>query len=691
MNLSNHNSLEDNKDILNLIGKNIEESHQSFIKYYMDFKIELDEDFSKLYEPLIANKITVNWENRLFHNDYNYELALIIYRILDSKEHEFNYKDKIDCENFLLGKYLNLDRKITPVYGNFIKLIYYFYNNYYSALKQFFLNLENSFDISLNNFENRTTSVYIIFEIISLISFLLFFIINIYFLINSNNNIFQNILYMFIDFTQTQDYSFNNKSYNLLIINRISNLILLLNEFNQKNLEALQKDKEIENNSLKYLNMEYLANKESNKNTINYYKNSEGIKKNRLRNKINKKISYNKSKNNLNSNINNLNKHNNKGLKMLNKDISILNNKELNNISNNSINNISNSRINSSNILLHISTINNTSISNSIVYANSVKNNGSIKSDENSNFNNNELFLKKYENESKKITIEKVLFQTKIKILNSIKILIIIFITFTIIFIIYYISKLVVSLLFIYNFHEIITDFKIITSQYNDIISYWNHMKTLFILPNTTIEENFNDIEEYFLDVNRKVNYIYKYRIKRYKRISYLYDNLLSPSLNKNISIIDFCMKHKRCNEIKNSKSYLLLNGIESTINLYAKEISNFYKDFIIIKYNIKTKGDIIKNFIDERYKVLSYNINHVIIYLEELVFRSIFQDEEDIVNNFYLKIKILNFVEIIYCALLNLFSVLFVYNFITRIISSVEFSSITINNSIRRIKTIKI
>ena len=177
--------------------------------------------------------------------------------------------------------------------------------------------------------------------------------------------------------------------------------------------------------------------------------------------------------------------------------------------------------------------------------------------------------------------------------------MIIIFIVFTIIFIIYYILKQVVSFLFVYNFHEIINDFKIITSQYDHIIRYWNHMKTLFILPNTTIEEDFDNIEQYFLDINRKVNYIYKCRIKRYKRISYLYNNLLSSSLKKNISIIDFCKEHKRCNEIKNSNSYLLLNGIESTINLYAKEISNYYKDFNVIKNNIKTKEDIIKNFID--------------------------------------------------------------------------------------------
>ena len=106
MNISNRNTINDNKDVLYLIGKNIEKSHQIFINFYMNFKMELNEDFSKLYEPLVTNRITVNWENRIFYNDYSSELTLIKYRIIDTINHQFNQNDKEDCENLLLGKYL---------------------------------------------------------------------------------------------------------------------------------------------------------------------------------------------------------------------------------------------------------------------------------------------------------------------------------------------------------------------------------------------------------------------------------------------------------------------------------------------------------------------------------------------------------------------------------------------------------
>ena len=87
---------------------------------------------------------------------------------------------------------------------------------------------------------------------------------------------------------------------------------------------------------------------------------------------------------------------------------------------------------------------------------------------------------------------------------------------------------------------------------------------------------------------------------------------------------------------------------------------------------------------------MLSSNINHVVIYLNEFFFKLFLDDEINIVDNFYFRIKMINIIEICYCALLNLFSVLFVYNYITKIISFVEDSSRRINYSIKRMKILK-
>ena len=582
--ISHQNALEDNKELLLLIGKNVEKSHQLFLRYYMDFKNELDEDFTQLYEPLIANKITVNWESKLYYNDYNSELALILYRLIDSIKHDFNENDIMDCYNLLLGKFLTIDRRNTPIYGNFVKLVYYFYVNYNTVLREYFLALEDSFDISLNNFSKKTTVVYIILEIIALLSFIFFFFINQFFLIYSNKYTFHNILYLFIDFSQTQEYSFNNKYYNLLAQKKISNYILLLNEFNQKNLDLLKNDKEIDNISiLTNMNTKYTIDEDINDSTDvknNNIKNNYSIKKKNIKKKIKSKKSklYNKKTNtdeSINASISNMNSHNNllnnsnnnynnnKSLKMLNEDIHTLNNQELNNISNYS-NNVTNSKNNSTKIVLDL--YNSNTITNRLTNNNSTlisSNNGErnsldissgpqskIKNENKNSIIFDDLMINQNVSDDFKITIEKIFSLTKITLLSSVKYLIIIFIIFTIIFLVYYICKLVVSLLFISDFKIIISDFKTLTVQYNHVIRYWNQIKTLFILPNTTLYDDLNKTEEFFSDVNKKVNYVYNYRIKKYKKISYLYDYILDTSADKNISSIDFCLQHKRCIDI---------------------------------------------------------------------------------------------------------------------------------------------
>ena len=212
---------------------------------------------------------------------------------------------------------------------------------------------------------------------------------------------------------------------------------------------------------------------------------------------------------------------------MLNDDIHILNNKELNDISNNSINNMNTSKLSSTNINLNSSSlinsnnnISNKNINNMVFFLNTntimnnssnIKNNISINSNSdnyNKNQNQNQKINEIIINEDLKLTIDKILFKTKITMLNSVKFIILIFIIFTFIFVVYLTCKLIISFVFISNFQDIMNDFKILTSQYNYIIHYWNKIKTLFILPKTNLEINLNETEDYFTNLNYKVNSI---------------------------------------------------------------------------------------------------------------------------------------------------------------------------------------
>lgn len=246
--------------------------------------------------------------------------------------------------------------------------------------------------------------------------------------------------------------------------------------------------------------------------------------------------------------------------------------------------------------------------------------------------------------------------------------------------------KLSTVVLFIGNFDNVVMDFSSMMLQFNEVIRYWNNIKTLFVLPQTNHSDNLEETENYFYQINNKVNYIRNNRINRYKRVKNLYEMMSDSTYDLNSTGIDFCFGHKRCLAVFYTNN-LLSKDIESTVNLYAKEIENYYKDFYPNKDKIKTKEDIIKLFINDKYELLSLNINHVFIYIEQIFLRFSMQDEKDIIDLFHLEVKVLNVIELVYCALLNLFSVFFVYTYINRIIASVEISSIRINDSIQRIK----
>ena len=254
------------------------------------------------------------------------------------------------------------------------------------------------------------------------------------------------------------------------------------------------------------------------------------------------------------------------------------------------------------------------------------------------------------------------------------------------IFIIYSLFKLLTVVLFIGNFNNVTKDFRAFMLQYNELVRYWNNIRRLFILPNISQYSYLEETENYFYQLNTDVNYILNNRINNYKKIKYLYEILADPSKNLNETDIDFCINHTKCKKVFYSNDFLT-KDIESTVNLYAKEIENYYKDFIPNKENIKNKMDKINLFINDKYELLSKNINHAFIYIEQIFLKFFLEDEREFIDNFRFEIKILNVIELCYCALLNLFSALFVYTYINRIIASVEISSFRINESILRIR----
>ena len=285
------------------------------------------------------------------------------------------------------------------------------------------------------------------------------------------------------------------------------------------------------------------------------------------------------------------------------------------------------------------------------------------------------------------LTIDKIILLSKVAVIQIIKIIMIVFIAFSIIFIVYYIIKIVFGFKIISQIKILFYDFKILCSHYNEIVHYWNSIKTLLILPNSTIYVNLSNVENYFNNKNKDVLNLVNTRIKSYSKIYELYNIILSPKDSNDLLKADFCDGHIKCYQLINSTQNILLNGLYSAISLFGKEIANYYKDFNKVKNELKTSADIKKYFIKDTYEILSVNLNNIISHLQEKFFKNFLFDEDNLKEFFNKEIKIFNVIALCYCLFLNIFSIFFVFNYINKINDFVETSSIRINGAICHLK----
>ena len=304
----------------------------------------------------------------------------------------------------------------------------------------------------------------------------------------------------------------------------------------------------------------------------------------------------------------------------------------------------------------------------------------------NSGHAKNEKNINVLESDSK-LTIDKILLLSKISVIKMIKIIMIIFIIFGIIFIVYYITKIILGFIIITKIGMLHHDFKTLCSQYNEVIHYWTSIKTLIILPNKTTSLDLINAEIHFNKLNNEVLNLLRTRVNNYKRIKSLYSIIYETKTSYDLLEADFCGTHERCYDLLNSSNNVLLNGLNSAVSLYGKEIETYYRDYIKVKDIMKNKNDIKKYLIKESFSILNSNIDHVVSLMQEKFFQEFIKDENEIKREFIKEIKLLNIIALFYCIALNLFTLLFVFSYVNNIIEYVESSAMRIILSICHFK----
>ena len=689
VNITDIDSLKENTEMLRKLSENLEEGFHLFYKYYLKYKEGLNEDVEELYRQRAIYRLTINWEAERKMTDYIKEMQVILYMAMQNSESE-NYTegDVLDCEHFLLGNFINnTNNNMTDIHGNLIRLIYYLYSNYDTVFRIFFEELTASFESSFRKFSNGTILNFLLLETAGLIIYVLFFIINFYFLNQANKYIFQNILCLFLDFTQKDSYSFNNKSDNLLIRKCIKNYISLLTEFTPKKLEALTNGVLFNKDPFK------LPSKEELNDTISSENKKDEIFKNRLKEKKDTLTKKLRSNSTLKARFSIINMD--KKLDVIDKshDIHGLNNSNLSKIYSKketsrkikeilSDKNSTNTKSNRTNNTTFDKNQNNSSILNM---------NTSIMDQSKTNilFNQskNSILVNSSYNNNNNLNIEKVILISRPIMIRMVKVILVIFVLLSVIYVVIYIVSVIIGFMIINEIRNMYIDFRVLVTQYNEIIHYWNNMKTLFIIPSTKTETDIYNIEKYFSSINTEVLNVLATRIGNYKRVKVLYNYLFNSHTQQELINANFCEGSYKCFELINSTQNVLLNGLNSAVALYEKAIYNYYQDFIKVKDTLTTKEAIKSNFIKDNFIILGMNINHLLSHLEEKFFRDFLEDENDIADNYHIEIKVFSLVSLFYCIILNIYSLIFIFSYVNKNIEFIESSTLRIISSFCHMK----
>ena len=285
------------------------------------------------------------------------------------------------------------------------------------------------------------------------------------------------------------------------------------------------------------------------------------------------------------------------------------------------------------------------------------------------------------------LNIEKVILISRPIMIRIVKIILIIFVMLSIVYVVFYIVSVVIGFMIIKEIREMYNDFRVLVYQYNEVIHYWNNMKTLFILPQTNIETDIYNIEKYFSSINKEVLNVLATRIGNYKRVKILYNYLFNSHTQQELINANFCEGSGKCFELINSTQNILLNGLNSAVALYEKAIYNYYQDYIKIKNTITTKEVIKENFIKDNFIILGMNINHLLSHLEEKFFEDFLEDEKDIASNYHIEIKTFSLISLFYCIVLNIYSLIFIFSYINKNIEFIESSTSRIITSFCHMK----
>ena len=674
------------KQVMEDYSMDFQNSFHSFYISYIDYKRNLNEPLTALYEPRTMDKITTDWVTITYESDYISEAEFISYSANNAAidlEDDANVElaQKIDCPNFFQAKFR--ENRLQKTRTNFIQCVYYLCKNYNSQFYFFFREIQEESERSFLDFSSQTKSIYIFIEILGMVFYVVFFAVMFFYLYQSNSMMFKNILNMFLDFTQEGVYNFKNHIDNFILIKKISEFKLLLVDFSLGILDKY--NKKISARSVVTGTMNMSMDEGQGFGGIksdNIKDNADNAKKEdkKKRRKDNKKKDENKDKtlNLKNNNPSNTSKIDTSKGGLIPQN-SMVGFKNLNTSTTNLKKpNITNNTNNSTNMSL------NTNIS-----TNSQKNLNT-----NNNYKQND---KKEEIDENSVTTDMILAKTENKGIFQIKLMIYIFIILFLIILIYFFVKLFVSIGFIDDIKNIFDDFGTVSFKYSMVYYYFNTLRVLLVVPDFTDQNIFNTMEEDLIDETNNINDVLNYRMKNYESTNILFNAFTRGQNDTSITNISaiICEDNHLCHMVVANKEFnMIADGIDVAINAIVQETQNIYNDY---KTNVNkgdsngtytiTRENVTNWYINNKFKQVDVNLNFVLSLVQQRIYTAFLQDSDNLTHKFQNMINIFNSCAIIYCCLLGIFVIIFVVYKIKSMTKIVEDSTMRLNRAFFFIK----
>ena len=597
----------DYQDILINLSLLLQDSYYNFWDYFFYYNSDIGHEFNLIliYQKNNLSNIRVFWQEFNYELDFSSDIDIIIYYILAMNITNRDSPElKSDLNNFLF--FNNKTNSNKKVYTLYIKLLYYFCVNYEFVYKDIFLEFEKTLYKTYKNDINMRLINFILYEAFALILFIIFYIfVNLY-LYYSNEIIIKNIIFLFLDFSETKfDYGINTNNNNMINfkLKEFKNLIenFDLNRFDNfsTQLDNIYHNKSIYSNDYK-IKKKYIA-KENSINDDKYNSKFESKIESKFDSKIDNKIDSkvdSKIDSRIESNkdaINKSGKNSNNNSKK-NQKHSIYDDNTFLDSKNNKMNNSSHNYLSDSKSKFFNDKTNNISFKQQSLfslYNNNNSNSLNNLSKQNLNNNKNNSFQKNENEEAQNIQDIILNKSNKIYIL-FIKIYSIIMSCIILIIISFNLYKILKIIDFNKRFDNFFSDFTIITNRYSGLFYFFNNFRTLLLFQDDYrkkhLEIIIESLEKYYQNDNKKFLGILSNNKNPYPEIID-YINKLVESKNNSTEVIarELCYEEPDCINYLESGQNIISSGIDFAYKACINNIKNLYIDY----KNLKNKTNI--------------------------------------------------------------------------------------------------